>query len=262
MKIKTNLALGSMLLLCLNSNSQMPEPKQLPAKRTSQTIKIDGNIDDAAWKDAAIATNLIEFRPKVGAQEDPASKSVTYLMYDNEGIYFGGYLYERTKDSIASELTGRDGFGNNDFIGIIFDTYKDHLNGFEYFITPLNEQMDAKQSPNTNGNSEDFSWNAVWKSATVIHEDGWSFEIFIPYSAIRFGDKNVQDWGLNITRRRQKTGQQYMWNPIDPNINGFLTQEGYWNGITNIKPPLCLQFSPYLSVYANHFPANKQSAKT
>lgn len=261
MKIKTILAVGSMLLLCLNSNAQMPEPKQLPAKRTSQTVKIDGNIDDAAWKDATIASNFIEFRPKIGALEDPASKSVTYLMYDNEGIYFGGYLYERTKDSIASELTGRDGFGNNDFIGIIFDTYKDHLNGFEYFITPLNEQMDAKQSLNTNGNGEDFSWNAVWQSATVIHEDGWSFEMFLPFSAIRFGDKNVQDWGLNITRRRQKTGQQYMWNPIDPNINGFLTQEGYWNGIANIKPPLRLQFSPYLSFYANHFPT-KQKDKT
>ena len=261
MKLKTNLPLGAMLLLCLNSNAQAQMPKQLTAKRTSQQVKIDGNINDAAWKDAAIATDLIEFRPKVGAKEDPASKSITYLMYDNEGIYFGGYLYERTKDSIASELTGRDGFGNNDFIGIIFDTYKDHLNGYEYFITPLNEQMDAKQSPNNNGNSEDFTWNAVWLSATVIYEDGWSFEMFIPYSAIRFGDKNVQDWGLNITRRRQKTGQQYMWNPIDPNINGFLTQEGYWNGITNIKPPLRLQFSPYLSLYANHFPANKPGAK-
>ncbi|OSZ81652.1 hypothetical protein CAP36_06780 [Chitinophagaceae bacterium IBVUCB2] len=203
-----------------------------------------------------MATGLIEFRPKVGAPEENITRSETYLMYDDDGIYFGGYLYERTKDSISTELRGRDGFGNNDFIGIIFDTYKDHQNGFEYFITPLNEQMDAKQSPVSNGDSEDFSWNAVWESGAVIHADGWSFEMFIPYSAIRFGSKNVQDWGLNITRRRQKTGQQYMWNPVDPNVNGFLTQEGYWTGITNIKAPLRLQFSPYFSTYANHFPAN------
>ncbi len=84
--------------------------------------------------------------------------------------------------------------------------------------------MDAKISPNQNGNSEDFSWNAVWKSAAKIHADGWSFEMFIPFSAIRFSKKNVQDWGFNIMRRRQKTGQQVFWNTLDPNVNGFLTQ--------------------------------------
>ena len=84
------------------------------------------------------------------------------------------------KDSIATELIGRDGFGNNDFVGVIFDTYRDKLNAFEYFVTPLGEQWDAKVSPNMNGNSEDFSWNAVWQSASKIQEDGWSFEMFIP----------------------------------------------------------------------------------
>ena len=137
------------------------------------------------------------------------------MLYDNDGIYLGGYCHEKTKDSISTEL-GRDGFGNNDFIGVAFDTYNDKINGFEYFITPLGEQMDAKISPSQNGNNEDFSWNAVWKSAAVIHNDGWSFEMFIPFSAIRFSKKDVQDWGLNIIRRRQKTGQTVAWNPIDP----------------------------------------------
>ena len=261
MKIKTSLALGLMLLLFVYSKAQSPVPKQLPAKRTNQSIKIDGVLNDSAWKDAPVMTDLIEFRPKVGAVENPDTKTVSYLLYDDEGIYFGGFCYERTKDSIATELVGRDGFGTNDYIGLIFDTYYDKLNGFEYFVTPLGEQWDAKMSPNPNGNSEDFSWNAVWKSAAIIHSNGWSFEMFIPYSAIRFGKKSVQDWGLNITRRRRKTEQQYTWNPIDPNVNGFLTQEGLWTGVTNIKPPLRLQFSPYLSTYVNHFPSNTPGEK-
>ena len=170
------------------------------------------------------------------------------MLYDNEGIYVGGYVQEQSKDSIAAELVGRDGFGNNDFVGIIFDTYFDKQNGFEYFTTPLGEQFDAK----TSTNNEDFGWNAVWQSASKINADGWSFEMFIPYSAIRFGNKNVQDWGLNIVRRRQKSGQQLFWQPVDPNINGFLTQEGTFAGLQNIKPPLRLQFSPYLSTYLNN----------
>ena len=264
MKIKTIASLGIAVCYCLLSNAQTTVVKQLPAKRTSLIVKIDGNLDDAAWKDAATADGLTEFRPKVGAPEDSATRTETYLMYDDEGIYFGGYLHERTKDSISSELRGRDGFGNNDFIGIIFDTYNDRLNGFEYFITPLNEQMDSKMSPSSGNNDnggEDFSWNAVWKSAAIIHADGWSFEMFLPFSAIRFGKDDVQNWGLNITRRRQKTGQQYAWNPVDPNVNGFLTQEGLWTGVTKIKPPLRLQFSPYFSTYANHYPANQSGIK-
>ena len=186
MNHKTNLLLTGMLLLTLFVNAQTTSRKELQAKRTTQAVKIDGLITDAAWKDAALMTDLVEFRPKMGAVEAHDVRTETYLMYNDEGIFFGGYCYERTKDSIAKELSGRDGFGANDYIGIIFDTYFDKLNGFEYFVTPLNEQWDAKMSPGGDNGGEDFTWNAVWKSGAVIHNDGWSFEMFIPYSAIRF----------------------------------------------------------------------------
>ncbi len=238
-------------------------PRQLPAKRFSETVRIDGLLTDSAWKNAAVLSDLTEFRPKAGDKENPFTKTVAYLMYNDEGIYFGGYCYETTRDSIARELSGRDGFGTNDYIGLILDTYYDQLNGFEYFVTPLNEQWDAKMSPaGSNGNSEDFSWNAVWQSGAVIHDDGWSFEMFIPFSAIRFGKKEVQNWGLNITRRRRKTEEQFSWNPVNPTVSGFLTQEGIWTGISDIKPPLRLQFSPYFSTYANHFPASVPGEKS
>ncbi len=263
MRTKIILSCAALLVTCL-SFAQAPTPLQLPAKRTTKPVKIDGLVNEEAWKDAATMNDLIAFRPKVGERESYENRTESYLMYNDEGIYFGGYCHERTKDSIAQELAGRDGFGTNDYVGLIFDTYYDKINGFEYFVTPLGEQWDAKMAPpqaDNNNGGEDFTWNAVWQSASVIHDDGWSFEMFIPYSAIRFGKAETQNWGLNITRRRRKTEQQYTWNPIDPNVNGFLTQEGVWSGITNIKPPLRLQFSPYFSVYANHYPLNTPGVK-
>lgn len=246
----------------IDLKAQSVEPKRLPASRTSGLVKIDGILSDSAWKDASIMKDLVEFRPKIGAMEEYGVRTEAKIMYDNEGIYFGGFCFERTRDSISAELKGRDGFGMNDYIGIIFDTYHDNLNGFEYFVTPLNEQWDAKMSPGGDDNGgEDFSWNAVWQSGVVIHDNGWSFEMFIPYSAIRFGKGQQQDWGLNITRRRRKTEQQYTWNPFNPNINGFLTQEGIWTGISNIKPPVRLQLSPYFSVYANHYKIEQPGQK-
>jgi hypothetical protein len=245
-----------------HTHAQTIAPKQLPAKRTNGIVKIDGLLSDSAWKDASLLKDYVEFRPRSGAAEEHGVRTETFLMYDDEGIYFGGYCHERTKDSISSELKGRDGFGMNDYVGIIFDTYHDNLNAFEYFVTPLNEQWDAKMSPGSDDNGgEDYTWNAVWQSGAVIHPDGWSFEMFIPYSALRFGKREAQEWGLNVTRRRRKTEQQYTWNPIDPNINGFLTQEGLWTGITNIKPPVRLQLSPYFSVYANHYRSDQPGQK-
>ena len=245
-----------LLMLLLGSSASIAQiHRTLDAKRTKQKIVLDGKLDDAAWQDAAKIEDFTEFRPVPNRKEDKSHRTEAKIMYNDDGIYFGGTCFEATKDSIATELIGRDNFGANDFICIIFDTYNDKLNGFEYFLTPLNEQMDGKITANSE-NSEDISWNAVWQSATKIHDHGWDFEMFIPYSAIRFSKNNVQNWGVNFSRRRNKIQQQFAWNPVDITINGFLTQGGLWQGIEDIKPPVRLQFFPYFSVYENHFPSN------
>lgn len=244
------------ILVSSTSWAQTKQTRTIASARKTTEITIDGKVNPDEWKGASVFTDFVELRPNPGRKEAEVHKTIAYLLYDDEGIYFGGTAFEATPDSISKELVGRDGFGNNDFVGVIFDTYKDNLNAFEYFVTPLNEQFDAKQAPNPNGDSEDFSWNAVWESATSIHEQGWSFELFIPFSSIRFPDKAVQDWGINIVRRRQISGQQVFWNEINPTANGFLTQEGYVTGFTNIKPPIRLQLSPYVSYYTNHYPSS------
>src|SRR5688572_2427676 len=239
-------------------HAQQPSPRQLPAKRTVANIKIDGNLEEAAWKEAAPATRFVEWRPTYGTIEDTNTRTEIYLLYDNTSIYVGGYCHERTKDSVSKELVGRDVIGVNDYVGVIFDTYNDKINGFGFYVTPLGEQFDAKYST-TNG--EDASWSAVWNSESTLVADGWTFEMRIPYSAIRFVSKDNQTWGLNITRNRKKTGRQFMWSPVDPKINGFVNQSGEWTGIKKINAPLRLSLSPYLSAYANHYPHNKEGIK-
>ncbi len=238
------------------SYSQLP--KQLQAKRTSFSIKIDGNIDEAAWKEAQPATNFIEQRPDAGKMEENVNRTEVYLLYDNTSVYVGGYCHEQTKENISKELVGRDKAGVNDFAGIILDTYNDKINALGFFVTPYGEQFDLKYSPT----DEDVSWSAVWHSEAKIHADGWSFEMRIPYSALRFVSKENQTWGLNIVRRRSKTGQQYTWNLIDPKVNGFINQEGQWTDIGKIDAPVRLSFSPYFSTYVNHYKLNPKQWTT
>ena len=225
--------------------------KTIAITKINSNIVIDGNLNEPDWQKTPVANNFTALRPAPFVPETYENRTEVYFLYNTEGIYIGGYLHEKTKDSIASELIGRDGFGNNDFLGIVLDTYQDKLNGFEYFVTPLGEQMDAKITQSSNGNNEDFGWNAVWKSASKINNDGWSFEMFLPFAAIRFGKMKIQNWGLNIVRRRQKSGGQLFWQSIDPIANGFLTQEGTLTGLQDIKPPVRLQLSPYFSIYQN-----------
>lgn len=235
--------------------------KQVAAIRTTLPINLDGNISEEAWKLAAVVNGLVEMRPNFGKKEDVKNRSELYLLYDDNAVYFGGNLYETSRDIIATQLVGRDEVGTNDFIGIIFDTYQDKINGLGFYVSPLNEQFDVKYSIGGNG-GEDMSWNTVYHTATAITDSGWSFEMQIPYSALRFSKGPLQDWNIQILRRRAKTGQQYSWSPVDPNKFGFINQSGTWTGIRDIKPPLRLSFSPYFSTYLTRNPAINNSWKT
>lgn len=118
-------------------------------------------------------------------------------------------------------------------------------------------QFDAKFS----AQGEDDNWNAVWESAVKINGNTWTAEMKIPYSALRFANKDIQNWGINIVRSRQKFQQKLTWNRLDPKINGLINQEGELVGIEKIKSPLRLSFSPYLSSYINHYPYNQPNLK-
>ena len=96
-----------------------------PAIRTEASITVDGVVDETAWAAAPLITGLIEMRPTPGRVEENRNRSELRLLYDNSAVYFGGTLYEESKDSIAQQLVGRDVIGINDFVGVVFDTYQD-----------------------------------------------------------------------------------------------------------------------------------------
>ena len=148
MTTKTALPLIALLCLCMQLSAQPVSKRQLQIKRTAFPITIDGELKEEVWKTAPMADKFTEFQPTPFKPEEAANGTQFYFLYNNEGIYVGGYCHERNKDSISAELIGRDGFGNNDFVGFVFDTYNDKLNGFEYFVTPLGEQMYGRVPPN------------------------------------------------------------------------------------------------------------------
>ncbi|WP_231458524.1 DUF5916 domain-containing protein [Pedobacter sp. Leaf132] len=231
--------------------------RELKAVRTAETPKIDGVLDDACWVNVPIVTDFFELRPVPGRVEKQDRRTEMKVLYDDVAIYVYARMYDAA-DSVSHELVSRDNIGNADFISIIVDPFYDKMNGNGFFVTAAGVQFDAKYSQ---VGDEDPNWNAVWESAVKLDDKGWTSEMKIPYSALRFSSKDIQNWGLNFSRRTQRSNTQTFWNFVDPKVNGFINQEGLWTGIANIKAPLRLSFSPYLSAYVNHYPANLPGVK-
>lgn len=255
--MKRQLTLFIFLISVICSAQTPPKQRQLAAMRTAATPKIDGNLDDNCWIDVPIASDFIELRPTPGKVEAKDRRTEMKVIYDDFAIYVYARMYDHP-DSVSHELVSRDQIGNADFISIIVDPFYDKMNGNGFFVTAAGVQFDAKYSQ---VGDEDPNWNAVWESAVKIDDRGWTCEMKIPYSALRFSSKDIQNWGINFSRRTQRSNAQVFWNFVDPKVNGFINQEGLWTGIKDIKPPLRLSFSPYISAYVNHYPANLPGVK-
>ena len=227
--------------------------RQLQATRLTEPINLDGKLDEAAWQAAPVATEFIENRPTPGRPEKHPTE--VRILYDDAALYIGAVMHDVSQDSILRELSQRDDFANTDYFGILLDTYHDKLNGYGFYVTAAGVRLDARYSP---AGGEDFNWNAVWDSRTVLRGSDWVTEIRLPYSAIRFSDQPGQVWGLNFVRQRQSTRQKFFWNEVKPEVSGFLNQWGELRGLRDIKPPLRLSLTPYVSAYVNHYPYNEQ----
>ena len=212
----------------------------------SEQIEIDGILNEDVWNSALALSDFVEIEPTPGAAANHNTE--VKIIYDNRGLYFGINNLDSAPDSILRELSQRDNFGNVDWTGVIIDPYQGGINAFGFYVTAAGVQGDAKYSPN-----EDFSWNAVWKSQISTHDSGWVAEFFIPFSALRFPEKDVMSWNFNAIRLERRTRQKSTWNFVDPKVNGFITQSGEIRGLKDIETPVRLQLFPYFSAYYDEF---------
>lgn len=248
----------SFSLLCLRQAAEAQQAKKkeynhpqksVQALRITAPPEIDGVLDEPIWQQADIATQFIQHRPTPGPVEKRPTE--VRILYDDVAIYIGAVMHDVSQDSIFREMSRRDDLGNTDWFGVFLDTYKDEINGFGFIVSPAGVQLDARYS----SNGEDVSWNAVWESSTRLEGTDWVAELKIPYSAIRFGSKQEQVWGLNFMRNRQSTREQYFWNHVEPSKDGFVNQWGLLQGLKNIEAPLRLSLTPYVSGYMERYPA-------
>ena len=238
-----------LFLFALLSCVVIAQPRTMVAVKATQAIRIDASLDEAIWQQAPVANDFIQLTPNYG--QPSVVKSEVRILYDNDAVYIGAYLFDEPSE-IRKQLTSRDGEQQQDVdhFSVFFDTYNDLQNGFQFLVTSANVQTDSRLSGGGNygyGSPGDKTWDAVWESKTAITDKGWIAEMRIPYISLRFSKKDVQTWGLQFARSVRRFNETSFWNPVSPQVNGFVNQFGKLTDIRDIDPPLRLSFSPYLS---------------
>ena len=150
--------------------------------RIDGSVKIDGSLDDEAWQEALQIQVNIETNP---GENIPAKvQTVAYLMEDGRNLYVAFDARDPDPSAIRAFLRDRDSAYNDDFVGIVIDSYNDQRLAFEFFSNPLGAQMDLTND-DINRN-EDDSWDAIWDSAGKITREGYIVEMQIPLNQLRF----------------------------------------------------------------------------
>lgn len=229
------------------SQNDITDTNQIKAQRIKIAPKIDGLLTESIWQngDVFFEGNFTENSPNNGKISE--FKTKVQIVYTDFAIYVAARMYDSAPDSILTQLGLRDSWGRNvDLFSISFDTYKTRQNAFAFIVSAAGVQTDM----NISTNNTDFNWDAVWKSAVNIDEQGWTVELEIPYSALRFPKQEAQDWGVNMGRIVKRHQSETFWHHVDASVDGFANQFGELKGIEGIDPPIRLSFTPYVSAYA------------
>jgi hypothetical protein len=219
-----------------------PPAKSVTAVHATNQPVIDGNDNDAVWRDATPITDFQEWRPSEGG--DPKLPTVAKIAYDAGNLYVFVRAFDPHPDSIITVLARRDYFTPSDMVWLFIDPYHDRRTGFEFGVNPSGVKLDAQIF---NDGNEDFAWDAVWDVATRIDSAGWTAEFRIPVSQLPHGRQRVNTFGIMIDRDLYRYAQQRVsWPLLRQSVAGFVSQFGEIDGLEGLEAPRRLEAAPYL----------------
>jgi len=233
------------------SITKAQEKKSLHITKTNVAPKIDGVLDDPVWSEVEVATNFVQYNPKMDIPAKHHQKTEVRITFNDQAIYIAAYLYDNPED-MFKVFSPRDDFGQADYFGVTFNPNNDAQNDIKFYVMSSGTQADIiggssgrrRGGPGPRG---DRGWNAVWDSAVKHVDDGWIVEMKIPYAALRFSNQEGAVWGIQFFRKFRKEGLDYSWSPIDRTKGTTGIYDGELKGLNNISPPTRLSFYPFTS---------------
>ena len=229
-------------------------PKLKKRVYTTKKLKdipvIDGDVSDRAWEVVPWSTDFTEKDPDEGTA--PTYQTMFKIMYDDKYLYIALRAWDDEPELIQQRLSRRDGFAG-DRINVLIDSYHDKRTAFVFTITAAG--VKGEEFSSQNGENWDDSWNPIWYTDAKVDDKGWTAEMKIPFSQLRFGKAEEQVWGLNINRTIFRLQERSLWQRIPNNQAGFISEAGELHGLENLKAQKQLEIQPFTVTQFDTYPA-------
>ena len=233
--------------------------KTLRAAARTGPIHIDGRLNEADWARADVATGFVQREPE--PNEPESQRTEVRVLVDDGAVYIGARLFDTAPRKIAAQLGRRDSDDlYTDAFHVAIDSYFDRRTAFRFTVTPAGVQGDGLHF---NDSNEDENWDAVFASAATIDSAGWSAELRIPLSQLRYSRVSpgeTRRWGIQFARQIARLGEESMWMPTPPTVRGIVSHFGDLVGIDSLGVPRRLELLPYVSSKLTRVPSAEANA--
>ena len=239
--------LPSVVLVLLGASSSLMLAQDVPvvrAVRVKTAPRMDGVLNDAVWQLARPATGFLQRDPLDGAPASAASE--VRVLYDDDALYFGCRYHDPDPAKITSRLARRDDEEDTDRGSVRMDTFHDHQNAYELTFNPAGVRVDILQY--RDGQYEDNSWDPVWQVETRIDSLGWTAELRVPFSILRYPDVPdgvEQTWGINFLRSVFRTQEDSRWSWTPKSVQGLVSRFGHLEGLVDLPRPRRIEIMPF-----------------
>jgi hypothetical protein len=216
-------------------------PRPVVAFKVDQTtITLDGKLDESVWQNTPISS----FTQRDPNEGSPASENTNaWIAYDNNYIYVTAHCFDSKPELIDRSIARKDNYYLSDWFIFYVDPYNDKKTGFYFGVNAGGTRMDGTLF---NDSWDDDSWEGVWEAATSIDEKGWSVEMRIPFSQMRFKEANEMTWGINFAREIQRNNERSYYVMVPKKESGFVSRFAELDGIKGVQPKQRFEVLPYV----------------
>lgn len=248
---KTNLLTILCLIGVLFADGQSVDSiqrKKYFTKPLAGSISFDGVPSEEAWNAVEWGSDFVQYQPNEG--KPPSQPSAFKILYDEKYLYIAYRCFDSSPDSIVKRLSRRDEFPG-DWMEINIDSYHDLRTAFSFTLSVSGVRGD--EFVTSDGNNWDANWNPIWFAKTHIDDKGWTAEVKIPFSQLRYGNEKEKVWGIQVHRRFFRKEERSLWQPIPQNSGRWVSRFGELHGLNNIPMHRQVEIAPYITTQLDKY---------
>jgi hypothetical protein len=212
------------------------------------SIRVDGALHEPAWAEATPIVDFLQKEPTEGAQ--PTERMEIRFVYNSSSLYVGARMYKAPGSAIQAPMGRRDRVEQSEHVLIALDTFLDRRTAYVFGVTATGVRLD-RFHPRDDETAFDEGFDPVWQARTQVDEEGWTAELWIPFSQLRFNAGAEQVWGLNVRRFTPTLNEEDYWIPVPRTITAWASRFGNLEGIDGLTSNLRLEVLPYVAVSSN-----------